>query len=351
MERYIKLLEKAGISTYLIRRESVISEELFFIKKKLDMRRMKDATKVNIALFKDIEDAGTKKRGRADVIVYDDMSDEEILSRLSSGDYAATFAMNPYYPLPQREVSKEIVTKSSLNDYSLTQITDLFVKALYEEDCNEKAFINNFELFVEETSVKIVSSNGTDVAYKNREVKGEFVTQCKHPVDVETYQNFAYDSLALENFKDLVRTALKMSEDRSLANVMPKAGNTNIILSDKYMKDFIGFYAGRADAAYIYQKYSNYEIGKDVQGNDTTGDRLNIQFGVSKPFSNEGVRMSKRPLLENGVVKTIHGGMRFCHYLGVEQIGTYEKVLLPAGRVSLDEMKKGPCLHIVNFSD
>lgn len=243
------------------------------------------------------------------------------------------------------------MTKSSLNDYSLTQITDLFVKALYEEDCNEKAFINNFELFVEETSVKIVSSNGIDVAYKNREVKGEFVTQCKHPVDVETYQNFAYDSLALENFKDLVRTALKMSEDRSLANVMPKAGNTNIILSDKYMKDFIGFYAGRADAAYIYQKYSNYEIGKDVQGNDTTGDRLNIQFGVSKPFSNEGVRMSKRPLLENGVVKTIHGGMRFCHYLGVEQIGTYEKVLLPAGRVSLDEMKKGPCLHIVNFSD
>lgn len=61
--------------------------------------------------------------------------------------------------------------------------------------------------------------------------------------------------------------------------------------------------------------------------------------------------MIERPLLENGVLKTIHGDQRFTYYLGVEQIGTYNKVSLPAGTVSFADMKKKPALHVVNFSD
>lgn len=351
MKRYNDLLKQCGIETYSVTKTVKEIVELFFIKKKLDMRRIEKYEEVSFAIYKDMEVNGKKLRGRADVVANASMTDEEIIAKIKSADFASQFVKNPFFELHEKEVSDEVVMESDLNNMSLPEIADAFAEAVYAADNDSDAFINNLELFVEESHVHIINSQGTDVSYVKRRVNGEFVAQCKEPQDVETYINYEYDSLALDEMKALVGRALMMTKDRAKATKMPKAGTYDIIISDRYIPEIINFYATRAHASLIFPGYSNYKVGDMVQGENVTGELLNIKFMPSVPFNGEGIRMIERPLLENGVVKTIHGDQRFCYYLGVEQTGTYSKVELSAGTVSFDEMKKTPGLHVVNFSD
>lgn len=351
MERYVNLLGQCGIHTYSVVERKTETVELFFIKKKLDMRRIENTDEIEIVVFKDMEEEGSKLRGRAQIIANASMTDEEILEKIKAADYSAQFVKNPFFELAPKEVSDEVVAESSLNGMTLSDVADSFVEAVYAEDKDAEAFINNLELFVEEVHVHFISSQGTDVAYVKRNVNGEFVAQCKAPQDVETYQNFRYDELSLDEMKSLVARTLKMTKDRAKATRMPKSGDYDVIISDKYMSTMMSYYLDRANAAYIYPGYFNNKVGDNIQGDDVKGDTFSITLGVNEPFNNEGVRMEERVLLENGVLKTIHGTQRFCHYLGVDKVGEYSKTILPAGTVTLEEMIKRPCLHVVNFSD
>lgn len=351
MERYKEILRKSGVENWIVKKSEHESVELFFIKKRLDMRRIKNIDVEEIAVFKDEEKDGNKFRGRADVIVNSSMSDEEILAKITDAEYAAGFALNPYYDFPKPITSDTKVLESDLNKLSLEEIASEFVDAAYSVDNDERAFINSFELFVKEDKVHIINALGTDVSYVKRSVKGEFVAQCKEPEDVETYQDFEYDSLALDEIKNLVKTTLKMTKDRAVAKKTLKSGKMDVIISDKYMPTIFSFYVSRAHAAYVYIKYSDYEVGKFVQGENVTGDKLNLRFGVSVPFSDDGIEMAEREFIKEGELMQLHGSARFCRYLGIEPVGEYDKVILPSGKVSFEELKNRPCLHIVNFSD
>jgi len=351
MKRYTDLLKQCGVVTYAVTEKKTETVELFFIKKKLDMRRIANTDEISIMVYKDMEEDGNKFRGRAEILANASMTDEEIVEKINGADYSAQFAKNPFFELPKKEVSDEVVAESTLNGLTLSEIADKFIKAVYEKDCDKEAFINNLEIFVEEEHVHFINSQGTDVAYVKRNVNGEFVAQCKEPQDVETYQNFKFDELSLEDMGLLVERTLKMTKDRAKATKMPKSGNYDVIISDKYMENMMTYYLDRADAAYIYPGYFNNKIGDNIQGDDIKGDAFNIKLGVSTPFNEEGIRMLERTLLEDGVLKTIHGSQRFLHYLGVEKIGSYTKTILPAGSVAFSEMVNRPCLHVVNFSD
>ena len=349
MERYIELLKECGVKTWFIRKESCFSNELFFIKKRLDMRRINNSEDLVIAVYVDEERDGEKLRGRSDIIVADTMSDAEIKNLIKGALYSAGFSLNPFFELPAPEVSDLVVSKSTLNDIEFEKIADMFADAAYEADNDKEAFINSMEIFVEEHKVSMRGSTGTDVSFKKRLVNGEIITQCKSLQDVETYEQFAYDNLSIDDFKRLITNTLKHTRDRSFAKDKPESGVKDIIISDAHMPELLGFYLNRGDASMIYPKYSNYEIGLNVQGDDVRGDKLDIEYLPTDPFNREGIRMKERTFLKDGVVKTICGNQRLSYYLGIEQIGSYNKCKLPPGKVSLEDMKKD-CIYVVNFS-
>ena len=56
--------------------------------------------------------------------------------------------------------------------------------------------MNSTEVFATETTVSLMTSEGTDVSWDSYELSGEFVVQCKtDTADVETYHSFSYRSL------------------------------------------------------------------------------------------------------------------------------------------------------------
>lgn len=351
LHKILTALKQNNITTYLINENSKETVELFFIKKRLDMRRQKDVHKYSITVYQDFEKDGTPMRGSSTVSIHLGMTEEEVNETLKKAFFAASFVCNPYYELPSGEKKDMVVMESTLSQNTLADNAKKMAEALFAEDTTEDTFLNSAELFAEKTVCHIVNSQGIDVSYEKYIVKGEFVVQCIAPQDVETYQDFYYENLEAKALQAKVKQTLDMTRSRAQAKTAPAAGDYTVLLSGPYVKDIFEYYLDRSSASMIYPKYSNYQVGSQVQGEEVTGELLTITLTAKEPFSSEGIPMTDRPLLKDGVLKTIHGNSRFSYYLGTEPTGIYDSFRVPCGTEAFSDMKTGKYLHVVNFSD
>ena len=350
MERIKRLLKEADISDYIVYGYTERTAELFFVKKQLDTRRIKDVEKFKVTVYRTDEKDGEKLRAATDVTVVSAYSDEEIITALKDAYFAAQFAMNPYYELPDPVVAPTIEAKGALAEQAPEFSAGETAKALFAADCEEGAFLNSAEIFVSKKRVHVISSRGTDVSWTEAEVKGEYVVQAKEPEDVEMYRNFGYSELNTEALAAHVKEALTFVRDRARAQRILKSGNYDVILSDENVVETLWFYQDRTNAYMLYPGYSTWKVGDAVQG-ETIGERIDLTLKVRQPYSEEGIPMKDLQLLENGVMRAVHGSNRLCRYLGVEPTGVYGRFACNnPGSVTFAEMKNRPCLWAVTFS-
>ncbi len=350
MERIKRLLKEAGISDYIVYGYSERTAELFFVKKQLDTRRIKDVEKFNVTVYRTGEKDGKKLRASTDVTVLAEMTDAEMLDAFKGAYFAAQFAMNPYYELPDPVTAPLIEAKGALAEQAPELSAGEMAKALFQADCEEGAFLNSAEIFVSKKRVHVVSSRGADVSWTEAKVEGEYVVQAKEPEDVEMYRDFGYTELNTEALTAHVKEALMFVKDRARAQRILKSGNYDVILTGSNVEEVLDFYEDRAAAYMLYPGYSTWKVGDAVQG-ETVGERVSITMKGTRPYSPEGIPMKDLPLLENGVMRAVHGPNRFCRYLGVEPTGDYHKfACLNAGTATFAEMKERPCLWAVTFS-
>lgn len=349
INKIIDILDSEGIDKFLIAKTEKSSSELFFIKKKLDVRRSKNVTDYNVTVYRDIEKDGAKLRGSAGAGIFPSMTEDEIREKLKEAYFAAQFAANPFYELVQGD-GKEI-TDSSVAHKSAEEAVQTMAKALFSVDNDNEAFINSAEFFAVNVTQRIVNSDGIDVSFNKFSLNGEFVTQCKTEEDVELYYSFDYDDVSEKALAEMAAEGIKAAKDRSVAKRCLESGNYDIILSGKELATVLSYYTDKSNAAYIFAHYSDYAIGTETQGDDIKGEKLNITCLATQPYSDEGIKMTDLNLVENGTLKAIHGVNRFAQYLGIKPTGYYEKIKLDAGTQTLADMKKKPYLQAVKFSD
>ena len=123
-----------------------------------------------------------------------------------------------------------------------------------------------------------------------------------------------------------------------------------MVLSGDQVPTILEYYGERAHAAMVYAQYSDWTVGKQVQGANVQGEKLNLNLLPMAPYSEEGIPMAPRPLIQDGELKVIYGPNRFCRYLGIEPTGNYKRLGLKNGTVALQDLQKG-CLCPVSFSD
>ena len=345
----LNALRALNIETYLIRANETESVELFFIRKTLDMRRTKHAADYAVTVYRDFEADGTKCRGMSQARIFESMTPDEVESSLKGAWFAAQFVKNPFFELYAGQKAEPVEMPSALADRPLEENALLMAEALFAVDTAEDAFINSAEIFAVKSRVSILSSRGADVEYTRYEVRGEFVTQCKAPQDVEQYFQFKYADLNTDALTEKARQAIAAVRDRAAARKSPQAGTYSVVLSGDEMAYLMDYYTDRSLAPYVYAHYSDWAPGKAVQGEDVQGEKLNLTLLPLAPYSEEGIPMVARPLMENGELKLIYGANRFCQYLGIEPTGYYERIGVDNGTVPLAELRKG-CLCPVSFS-
>ena len=351
MERIKNWLKEAGIEEYTIIKKKERTAELFFVKKQLDTRRIKDVTKYYVTVFRTGENDGQKLKAETSLTLLDSMTDAAAVKALRDAYFAAQFAMNPYYEAPDPVTAPEVRKTGELAEMAPEKAAGLMAAALFAADNTEGAFVNSAEVFIIKKELRVITSAGTDVSWTDAAAKGEFVVQAKEPEDVEMYKSFGYDELETAALTAKVHECLEFVRDRARAERILKSGNYDLILTGENAAEVLKFYLGRSSAQLIYPHYSTWSVGDDVQG-ETVGERLDITLRASSPYSAEGIPMRDRKLIEGGVMKLAHGPNRFCRYLGAEPTGNYEKFSCDnAGSMSFEEMKSRPCLWAVTFSD
>ena len=354
LEKILSALKNSGVELYQITETKQESAELFFIRKSLDMQRRKQVHQASVTVYKEFWEGENHMLGSAVVQVQDSYTPEQMEQMFRDALYAAGFVKNPFYELYQGggEPSEEALEKAKrLSDISLTEVADCFAKALFAEDTASDVFLNSAEIFASRTACHILNAAGVDVSYCKGRIWGEFVAQCIAGQDVETYQDFSYEDMDTKPLRKKVRETLEMTRARAQAVTAPPAGEYRVILSGPYVKDILSYYVDRSDMYMIYPKYSTFQPGCDVQGKDVEKDRINLTLKATVPYSGEGIPMKDRELVREGSLQLLHGSNRYAYYLNQEPTGDYESFQAPAGKVSLEEMRKAPYLEVVNFSD
>lgn len=355
IDTIVRILKEEQVEHYLIQETHLESAELFFVKRSLDMRRAENIHEVQVTVYRDFEKDGKRCRGNAVFMANPSDSEDELRAKCKKAFMAAAFVPNGYYELASDNQSECKVQKTNLADMSLEAVAGAVAEAIYsaEKDVKTDSYMNSAEIFAECKKVRVINSQNVDVSYVDYNINGEFVVQCKEPQDVEMWQNFEYDTLALDALKEKVKNALLMVQDRAKAKTAPNAGIYDIVLSDQYVKTVLSYYADRTSGAYLYNGYSDYKVGAFVQGDkdEICGELLNLSYVPTVPFSAEGITMKALPCIKEGVFENIQAGMRFASYLNVPATGMYRKMECAPGEMAFEDMKAHKGLYIVNFSD
>ncbi len=342
-----------NMDTYCIRQEKKESLELFFVKKKLDLHRKVMVNHFYVTVYRPFEKDGVQMLGSASISFPGGYCVKEVEEKLRSAYLGASFIENKAYPLAALEDNeqKEEMEKRVGSILDFNQCAHQMVQALYLYDNQEKTWINSAELFFINKSEHILNSNGVDVEFQSSKVKGEFVTQSTEQEDVELYHDFCYEGASEEEQRDLtvkVREALEMTKARSKATRRNLKGKMKIILSQQYVGELMDYYVENSSAKMIYAGYSQFQAGDNVQEGGST---VNISLHSHRPYSPEGIYMKDICMMKGGILKNIHGDLRYSYYLGQEPTGVFDCVRMEAGEVCVEEMKQGNYLHIVSFSD
>lgn len=350
MNKIITILKKLDIINYNVREVMTETVELFFVKKQLQMRRMKNVTKYDVVVYRAMEEEGRQLMGQSTANLVPGMTDAEITAKLAAAYKAAGEVKNPAFGLYAGRMEPCVELPSRFATMSLREAASVMSNAIFRADHREDSFVNSAEVFVVKKHVRIVATPCTDVSYIAYECNGEFVTQCLRPQDVEQHYSFRYADLEADALTQKVEQGLSTVCDRARATESPVAGNYDVVLSGEHLATLLEMYLQRADAGMVYAKYSDYAPGKAVQGEAVVGEKLNLTLVPDAPYSAEGIPMVERQLVKDGVLQHLYGALRFCRYLNTEPTGSYRRVRLEAGTVPFAAMKQG-CLYPVSFSD
>ncbi|MGL4773351.1 MAG: metallopeptidase TldD-related protein [Clostridium sp.] len=346
----VKALKDSNIDEYLVREDKIESSELFFIKKELDMNRRKKVRKYEVVVYKNFEKDGEKFKGSATINLYPTMSYEELCEGVKGAYFAAGFVCNKHYTLPKGEVVPFVEATSDIKEMGVDKAALEMAEGLFKYDNFEKGFVNSGEIFAIKKKTRIVNSEGIDVSYESYETNGEYIAEWIENGDVETYRDFKFGEALKEELGRSVKETIEITEQRDKACELPKSGKYTCIISGPAVEEFAFYYKGKSNAANIYQRYSDFKVGENVQGEGVIGDKINMDLIAKVPYSEEGLSLKDTVLIEDGVLKTLHGESRFSQYLEVNAAPNFPYVKIHGGSKSIDDMKNGDYINVVNFS-
>lgn len=352
------LMNCKDIDGWKIIEKKVKANELFFIKKDLDMNRVKDVHHFTITVYRDFEEDGIKFKGSSSTKIHPTMNEEEIKAAVEGAAFAARFIKNPYYPLVKPTGSSRPKLKSNFSQKPMVEWLPEITDAIYKADVYKKGSINSAELFLNQVETRIINSEGVDALYDNYTGELEFITNWKEEAEeIELYKDIKFANYDSEWFTQNIEEMLSMSMGRAKAYPMPNLGKHTVLLTGEGAKGLLDFYNTQANAKIVFEGISTAKIGESIQGENIVGDAINMKLdpfiensSESAAYDNDGLPLTPVNLIENGVLKSYWGNIQYSHYMNIKPTGTIRNIVVDGGRKSIAAFKTEPYLELISFS-
>lgn len=352
------ILEDEDVNEYKIIETRTSSEELFLIKKDVDMTRSKDVQHFEVTVYKDFEEDGLKYRGSSSFNIEPTMIEDEIKKLIEDNIFAAGFVKNEYYNIPKINSDELENTDSKFSQNELSDWMPKLIEALYKNDNEEKGGINSAEIFLNKNYKRIITSYGVDSSYEKYDGMIEFITTWKEAEEVELYKMLTFSDYDPEYISNSVKEMIFLAKERANAKETVKSGKYKVILRGAPVKEVLSYYVDNSRAANVYNKVSTFELGQLIQGEEIKGDLINLTLDpsirnsvYSVPIDDDGLALHKICIIKNGELQRYHGDLRHSYYLSTEATGNIENFVIEPGSKSIEDMKKEPYVELVAFSD
>lgn len=347
------------LSDWKIVQNQTEANELFIIKKQIDMPRSKSINKISITVYKDFEDEGKKYRGSSTVNIHPTMTDDEISIAIKDIAFSASFIKNQYYPIPEKSDHQIKSLTSKFDTAPLVEWMPKVKDALYKYDNFDKGYINSSELFLEKNTTTILNSRGAHHSYVSYKGQIELISSWKDiGEEIELYKELMFSDYEPEALSNAAQELLEMSKERARTQPTPSFDNLNVILTGEPVAEVLKDYYIRSSAQSVYQHVSTAKLHASIQGENIQGDKINLTIDPtlsnsvgSTPVDDDGVIQTAHKIIENGVLLKYWGSNQYCHYLNVEPTGKINNQVFEGGSKTIEEMRSTPHLEIAAFSD
>ncbi|MBF0274963.1 MAG: hypothetical protein HQK84_07005 [Nitrospinae bacterium] len=229
------------------------------------------------------------------------------------------------------------------------------VKKDYEKVKNLQGVkLSYYEIFVNNSQLQIVNSNGLTVGEQTSDIFTEFVLLSadeKHEI-YHSLKSRGYETL---NLLEAIHDTAEMVRNTSLTQLAP-TGKYNVLFSGETLDTLFNYFVSQSDAAGIYSGWSIFKEGETVIENPQ-GEMLDIESDPTLPsmigstrFDGNGVTRKKVALIHKNVFSGITATQKYACYTGKEATGPVGNIVVTAGNKSLDEIRKGKYLEVLQFS-
>ncbi|GEM_PF-473522 len=347
------------VSAWSISTVTTRSSELFYVGKKLETNRATDTETCDVTVFTDSGD----KRGASAFSVYPYMSGDDIREKIQENVYAAGFALNPYYDLPVPANGSIPESGSNIRTMTLKDAAAIVSEAVFKADVYADGYLSATEIFLTETTRRIVNSNHVDMQSVSYGGAVELIPSWeKDGEEVEIYHMLRFESIDPEDITEKVDTELKIAaarfEAKPLNDVLDIKAPIKVIIQEADAGQLFDYFADDLEYSAKYMKTNKFEPGDNVQGEAVTGTPLTLSKvpyvkGAfrSAYFDADGVYLTETPLVENGIAVGRYGSHRYGSYLGVAApAGLLPVTVVQPGTRTFDEMAGEPYIRCAVFS-
>ena len=351
LDTIVALLKEAGVHAWELSDVRTRGWEFYFIRHQLDQNRAKDVESIQLKVYQLLEDG--QFMGSASAELPPSATEAEARKLIADLAYRATLVKNKPYSLNPPRAGEPMNAP-----VDPAAIAGDFLRAMRDLPETEGEDVNSYEIFVSDKTRRFLNSEGVDLTERYPDSMIEVVVNArKDGHEIELYRNFCSGTCDAEGLRrDLVK-AMAYGRDRLRTRPTPNLGTADVLFSGADACSIYDYFVDRCNASMVVRRLSDWEVGKPI-AEEICGDRVTVtacrelkNSSRNRGFDAEGAPIRDACLIREGVVEEILGGRMFSSYLGLENSFSPTNIQVSGGTRTEEELRRGPYLEAVEFSD
>ena len=341
-----------GVCEYKINLNRKESYELFFVKGSLETVRNTDNTDKEVTVYV----THGNYKGHSSFFVYPSTTEVELDRLIDEAVSKAKLIENPTYTLPGGECG-EYAIETNFTDFDASDLAAQIANTVFASNVLEVTSLNAVEVFINRITERVVNSRGLDKQQVRWTAMVEAIpTATEKGESVELYEQYNFNALDPVALTREITDKLTQAKARLEAKKIPVTGSPKVILNSQELMELFWNFADDLNYATVYSHHNVFKKGDSLQS-APQGDRLGISVCASLPgcagsraFDSDGLTLTEKRLIADGVAVGYYGGNRFGQYLGEQPTGNLPILKLDPGIAEDSAFTEGPYLEVVSMS-